>query len=60
MDAALDCGFPLERDADYVLFEYACHEANYAVANIPSGVRPAGRRGGPYPSPGAGATPSRR
>ena len=39
--------FPLERDADYVLFEYACHEANYAVSNILSGVRAAERRGGP-------------
>ena len=39
--------FPLERDADYVLFEYACHEANYAVPNILSGVRAVERRGGP-------------
>ena len=38
--------FPLERDADYDLFEYACHEANYAVPNILSGVRAAERRGG--------------
>ena len=39
--------FPLERDAEYILFEYACHEANYAVPNILSGVRAAERRGGP-------------
>ncbi len=39
--------FPLERDVDYILFEYACHEANYAVPNILSGVRAAERRGGP-------------
>ena len=38
--------FPLERDADYDLYEYACHEANYAVPNILSGVRAAERRGG--------------
>jgi hypothetical protein len=37
--------FPLEREADYVLFEYACHEANYALPNILSGVRAAERRG---------------
>ena len=37
--------FPLERDADYDLFEYACHEANYAVPNILSGVRAVERRG---------------
>ena len=38
--------FPLERDPDYLLFEYACHEANYALANILSAVRAAERRGG--------------
>ncbi len=38
--------FPLERDEDYDLYEYACHEANYAVPNILSGVRAAERRGG--------------
>ena len=37
--------FPLARDPDYVPFEYACHEANYAVPNILSGVRAAERRG---------------
>ena len=35
--------FPLAGDPDYVLFEYACHEANYAVPNILSGVRAAER-----------------
>ena len=39
--------FPLERDADYDLYEYACHEANYAVPNILSGVRAAERRSAP-------------
>ncbi|MYI73955.1 MAG: hypothetical protein F4057_01035 [Acidobacteria bacterium] len=39
--------FPLERDEDYDLYEYACHEANYAVPNILSGVRAAERRAGP-------------
>ncbi len=37
--------FPFERDPDYLLFEYACHEANYALANILSAVRAAERRG---------------
>jgi len=31
--------FPLERDDDYGFFEYACHEGNYAMSNIPSGAR---------------------
>jgi hypothetical protein len=30
---------PLVRDADYVIYEYACHEGNYAVANILRGGR---------------------
>ena len=33
--------FPLERDSTYTLFEYACHEGNYAMRNILSGVRAA-------------------
>ncbi|MDE2906421.1 MAG: hypothetical protein OXQ28_10095, partial [Acidobacteriota bacterium] len=37
--------FPFERDSDYLFFEYACHEANYALANILSAVRAAERRG---------------
>jgi hypothetical protein len=36
--------FPLERDQEYVLFEYACHEANYALANMLRGVRVVERR----------------
>jgi hypothetical protein len=30
---------PLVKDDDYRLFEYACHEANYAVGNILRGAR---------------------
>ena len=30
---------PLVRDDDYRIYEYACHEANYAVANIFRGAR---------------------
>jgi hypothetical protein len=30
---------PLVRDDDYRIYEYACHEANYAVANILRGAR---------------------
>ena len=26
--------FPLKRDPDYVLYEYACHEGNYALVNM--------------------------
>jgi hypothetical protein len=31
--------FPLERDDGYGMFEYACHEGNYALHNILSGAR---------------------
>jgi hypothetical protein len=31
--------FPWKRDSDYTLFEYACHEGNYAMRNILSGAR---------------------
>jgi hypothetical protein len=31
--------FPWRRDKDYQLFEYACHEGNYAMRNILSGER---------------------
>jgi|SRR5688572_2039273 hypothetical protein len=35
--------FPLQRDESYVLYEYACHEGNYAIRNILSAVRAAER-----------------
>ena len=31
--------FPLTRDPGYTMYEYACHEGNYALRNILSGVR---------------------
>ena len=31
--------FTLERDDDYGMFEYACHEGNHALQNILSGAR---------------------
>jgi hypothetical protein len=31
--------FPLERDDGYGMYEYACHEGNYALFNILSGAR---------------------
>jgi hypothetical protein len=31
--------FPFERDNEYRIFEYACHEGNYAVPNSLSGAR---------------------
>ena len=31
--------FPLNRDSDYDMFEYACHEGNYSVPNSLSGAR---------------------
>jgi len=35
---------PLTRDDDYGMFEYACHEGNYAMFNILSGARAEERR----------------
>jgi hypothetical protein len=35
--------FPLRRDEHYVLYEYACHEGNYALRNILSAARAAER-----------------
>ena len=37
--------FPIPRDDKYVMFEYACHEGNYALSNILSAARAAERRG---------------
>ena len=31
--------FPLRRDSDYNIYEYACHEGNYSVPNALSGAR---------------------
>jgi hypothetical protein len=31
--------FPLKREPDYGMFEYACHEGNYGLRNILSGSR---------------------
>ncbi len=33
--------FPLVRDPDYTMYEYACHEGNYAIRNILSAFRAA-------------------
>ena len=38
--------FSLTRDPDYVMYEYACHEGNYAIRNILSAFRAAERAGG--------------
>jgi hypothetical protein len=37
--------FPLERDESYVIYEYACHEGNYALANVLRAAREAERGG---------------
>jgi hypothetical protein len=36
--------FPLRRDDKYVIYEYACHEGNYAIQNILSAARAAEAR----------------
>ena len=38
--------FALKRDPDYVMYEYACHEGNYAIRNILSAFRAAERAAG--------------
>jgi hypothetical protein len=38
--------FPLSRDESYVLYEYACHEGNYAIGNILRAARAAEQRSG--------------
>jgi hypothetical protein len=38
--------FPLRRDESYVLYEYACHEGNYAMRHVLSAARAAEGRGG--------------
>jgi hypothetical protein len=35
--------YSLKRDDAYGMFEYACHEGNYALQNILSGARAADR-----------------
>ena len=35
---------PLVREPGYQLFEYACHEGNYAMTNILSGARAAEKK----------------
>ena len=35
--------FPLQRDVSYVLYEYACHEGNYAMRHVLSASRAADR-----------------
>jgi hypothetical protein len=37
--------FPLRRDERYVLYEYACHEGNYAIRHVLSAARAAERPG---------------
>ena len=37
--------FPLRRDDGYILYEYACHEGNYALANTLRATRAAERAG---------------
>jgi hypothetical protein len=39
--------FPLRRDEAYVLYEYACHEGNYALTNILRAARAAERAAQP-------------
>jgi hypothetical protein len=44
--------FPLRRDPDYKIFEYACHEGNNAMSNILSASRSEDRQAAEPPSPG--------
>ena len=56
---------PLTAEPTYEMFEYACHEGNYAVPNALSGrafssARSRGRNGGPGPTDRAEAGPALR
>ena len=42
-----EVAFPLTRDDDYVIYEYACHEANYALAHMLRIARSADRPDAP-------------
>jgi hypothetical protein len=42
--------FPLERDQNYQMFEYACHEGNYGMTNILSASRADERKAVSQPS----------
>ena len=41
--------FPLSADPDYRIYEYACHEGNYAIENILRGARAAEKAGSKPP-----------
>jgi hypothetical protein len=43
--------YPLNRDDRYGMFEYACHEGNYALQNILRGARAGAREPGTAPAP---------
>lgn len=45
--APFTISMPLTRDDEYVMYEYACHEGNYAIENILSGGRAAERASAP-------------
>ena len=38
-NAPWTASFPLRRDNEYDIYEYACHEGNYSVPNALSGAR---------------------
>jgi hypothetical protein len=42
---------PMHRDPTYQLFEYACHEGNYALPNTLSGARAQEKTAAPAPKP---------
>jgi len=45
--APFTISMPLTRDDEYTMYEYACHEGNYAIENILSGGRAAERSSTP-------------
>lgn len=45
--APFTISMPLTRDDEYTMYEYACHEGNYAIENILSGGRAAERSATP-------------
>ena len=51
---------PLKRDDNYGMYEYACHEGNYALHNILSGARADERAAAAAASPAPSAAPGKK
>ena len=48
---------PLEREDGYTIYEYACHEGNYSLANILAGARHEERAAAAVATPASASNP---